>query len=61
MLPNADLESVNPKDLMALLDYDRAVKTPYELACMRNASDWAPAAIPQRSLHSRGGSNTMRT
>jgi Xaa-Pro dipeptidase len=39
MLPSADLECVNPKDLMALLDYDRAVKTPYELACLRNASE----------------------
>jgi Xaa-Pro dipeptidase len=39
MLPNADLESINPKGLMVLLDYDRAVKTPYELACMRNASE----------------------
>ena len=36
---DADPKSVNPKDLMALLDYDRAVKTPYELACLRKASE----------------------
>ena len=28
----------NPKELLALLDYERAVKTPYELACLRKAS-----------------------
>jgi Xaa-Pro dipeptidase len=39
LLPGADPKSVNPKDLMALLDYDRAVKTPYELACLRKASE----------------------
>jgi Xaa-Pro dipeptidase len=30
---------VNPADLMARLNYDRAVKSPYELECMRRASD----------------------
>jgi Xaa-Pro dipeptidase len=29
----------NPNELLALLDYERAVKTPYELACLRKASD----------------------
>jgi Xaa-Pro dipeptidase len=38
-VPNADPQCVNPKELMALLDYDRAVKTPYELACLRKASE----------------------
>jgi Xaa-Pro dipeptidase len=32
-------ESVNPPELLARLHFDRAVKTPYELACMRHASD----------------------
>jgi Xaa-Pro dipeptidase len=35
----ADHSSLNPKDLIALLDYERAVKTPYELACLRRASE----------------------
>jgi Xaa-Pro dipeptidase len=39
MPADADPKCVNPKDLMALLDYDRAVKTPYELACLRKASE----------------------
>lgn len=29
----------NPKQLLELLDYERAVKTPYELACLRKASE----------------------
>jgi Xaa-Pro dipeptidase len=57
MLPNADLESVNPKDLMALLDYERAVKTPYELACLRNASELgARGHTAAFAAFSRGGS-----
>ena len=35
----ADPSNLNPKELMALLDYERAVKTPYELACLRKASE----------------------
>jgi Xaa-Pro dipeptidase len=34
-----DAANLNPSDLLARLDYDRAVKTPYELACMRRASE----------------------
>ena len=30
--------AVNPRKLMRTLDYDRAVKSPYELACMRAAN-----------------------
>jgi len=30
--------AVNPRDLMRRLDYDRAVKSPYELACLRAAN-----------------------
>lgn len=30
--------AVNPKELMRRLDYDRAVKSPYELACLRAAN-----------------------
>jgi Xaa-Pro dipeptidase len=32
-------EEQNPKELLALMDYERAVKTPYELACLRKASE----------------------
>jgi Xaa-Pro dipeptidase len=35
----ADPACANPKELMTLLDYERAVKTPYELACLRRASE----------------------
>jgi Xaa-Pro dipeptidase len=38
-LPGADTANLNPAALMARLDYDRAVKTPYELECMRRASE----------------------
>ena len=33
------METVNPAELLARLHYDRAVKTAYELECMRRASD----------------------
>jgi Xaa-Pro dipeptidase len=32
------LAAPNPRTLMRMLDYDRAVKSPYELACMRAAN-----------------------
>ncbi len=32
------LAAINPEHLMAQLDYARAVKTPYELACLREAN-----------------------
>ncbi|MEA3151860.1 MAG: Xaa-Pro dipeptidase, partial [Gammaproteobacteria bacterium] len=35
---DAQAESVNPPELLTRLHYDRAVKTPYELECMRRAS-----------------------
>jgi Xaa-Pro dipeptidase len=35
----ADPKYLNPKALLTLLDYERAVKTPYELACLRKASE----------------------
>jgi len=54
---DADPKSVNPKDLMALLDYDRAVKTPYELACLRQASELgARGHTAAFAAFSRGGS-----
>ena len=57
LLPNADPQSVNPKDLMALLNYDRAVKTPYELACLRKASELgARGHTAAFAAFSRGGS-----
>ncbi|MDP9014109.1 MAG: Xaa-Pro dipeptidase [Pseudomonadota bacterium] len=34
----AETESVNNSELLARLHYDRAVKTPYELECMRRAT-----------------------
>ncbi len=37
--PAEDGASVNPPDLLARLHFDRAVKTPYELECLRRASD----------------------
>ena len=34
-----DPDTLNPPDLLARLHYDRAVKTSYELGCMRHASE----------------------
>jgi Xaa-Pro dipeptidase len=34
----AEGATLNPPELLKRLDYDRAVKSPYELACMRHAS-----------------------
>jgi Xaa-Pro dipeptidase len=57
MPADADPKCVNPKDLMALLDYDRAVKTPYELACLRKASELgARGHAAAFAAFSRGGS-----
>jgi Xaa-Pro dipeptidase len=39
LFSGADPQCVNPPALLTLLDYDRAVKTPYELACLRKASE----------------------
>jgi len=36
--PDAEAQSVNNPDLLARLHYDRAVKTDYELECLRRAS-----------------------
>jgi Xaa-Pro dipeptidase len=53
----ADAASLNPKELLALLDYDRAVKTPYELECMRRASDLgARGHMAALAVFRRGGS-----
>jgi Xaa-Pro dipeptidase len=55
--PNADQPCLNPKGLMALLDYERAVKTPYELACLRRASELgARGHAAAFAAFSRGGS-----
>jgi Xaa-Pro dipeptidase len=55
--PNADPKNLNPKDLMALLDYERAVKTPYELACLRKAGEMgARGHAAAYAAFSRGGS-----
>ncbi len=37
-LPAWGLGAVNPPALLTRLDYDRAIKTPYELACLRRAN-----------------------
>jgi Xaa-Pro dipeptidase len=37
-LPSWGVAAVNPPGLLDRLEYERAVKTPYELACMRQAS-----------------------
>ena len=37
-LPSWGVGAVNPRNLMRHLDYGRAAKAPYELACMREAS-----------------------
>jgi Xaa-Pro dipeptidase len=47
----------NPKELLALLDYERAVKTPYELACLRKASEMgAHGHTAALAAFHRGGS-----
>ncbi len=52
-----DPECVNPKELLALLDYERAVKTPYELACLRKASEMgARGHTAALAAFHRGGS-----
>jgi Xaa-Pro dipeptidase len=54
---DADPTSVNPKALLTLLDYDRAVKTPYELECLRRASDMgARGHTAALAVFRRGGS-----
>jgi Xaa-Pro dipeptidase len=37
--PAAEVESINNAELLARLHYDRAVKTEYELECLRRAND----------------------
>jgi Xaa-Pro dipeptidase len=54
---SADPTHSNPKGLMALLDYERAVKTPYELACLRKASELgARGHGAAHAAFNRGGS-----
>lgn len=55
--PDVDAECLNPKELLALLDYERAVKTPYELACLRMASEMGARGHAAALLvFQRGGS-----
>src|SRR5258708_9931060 len=52
-----DLAWVQDKELMALLDYERAVKPPYELACLRKASEMgARGHTAALAAFHRGGS-----
>ena len=57
LVRGTDPACVNPKELMALLDYERAVKTAYELACLRKASELGARghAAALAAFH-RGGS-----
>jgi Xaa-Pro dipeptidase len=53
----ADPESLNNAELLARLHYDRAVKTPYELECMRRASALGAAGhLAALSAFRRGAS-----
>jgi Xaa-Pro dipeptidase len=53
----ADPACQNPQQLLALLDYERAVKTPYELACLRKASEMgALGHAAALAAFQRGGS-----
>ena len=55
--PGVDPECINPKALLGLLDYERAVKTPYELACLRKASEMgARGHTAALAAFHRGGS-----
>ncbi|MDP9090456.1 MAG: Xaa-Pro dipeptidase [Pseudomonadota bacterium] len=56
-MPEPDPKCINPEGLMALLNYDRAVKTPYELACLREASELgARGHAAAFAAFNRGGS-----
>jgi Xaa-Pro dipeptidase len=57
----AEAEAVNAPELLARLHYDRAVKTPYELECMRRAS--ALGALGHRAAVSafRSGASEYET
>ncbi|HXA36446.1 MAG TPA: Xaa-Pro dipeptidase [Steroidobacteraceae bacterium] len=55
--PEADASSVNPPDLLKRLHFDRAIKTAYELECMRRASELgARAHRAALAVFRRGGS-----
>ncbi len=57
LMPDADPKCINPQGLMALLDYERAVKTPYELECLREASELgARGHAAALAAFNRGGS-----
>ena len=55
--PGADGATLNPPELLKRLDYDRAVKSPYELECMRMASRLgARGHAAALAVFKRGGS-----
>jgi Xaa-Pro dipeptidase len=55
--PVAEGATLNPPELLKRLDYDRAVKSPYELACMRQASSLgARGHAAALAVFKRGGS-----
>jgi Xaa-Pro dipeptidase len=55
--PAAEGATLNPPELLKRLDYDRAVKSPYELECMREASRLgARGHAAALAVFKRGGS-----
>jgi Xaa-Pro dipeptidase len=56
-MAGVDPANFNPPNLLALLDFDRAVKTPYELECIRRASELgARGHAAALAAFQRGGS-----
>ncbi len=51
------LATRNPSSLLTRLDYDRAVKTPYELACLRHANAVAVRGHVAAAAAFRGGAS----
>jgi Xaa-Pro dipeptidase len=56
-LPQADPACWNPPDLLTRLHYDRAVKTGYELECMRRASELGARGHRAALAAFRGGAS----
>lgn len=51
------LEKINPKNLVEILDYERSIKTPYEVACISKANQIASVGhIKAKEVFYSGGS-----
>jgi Xaa-Pro dipeptidase len=57
VMDGTDPGSINPPDLLTRLHYDRAVKTDYELACMRRASELGARGHRAALAAFRGGAS----